>query len=136
MASIFIPFPASEFTPVGFYPTPGNRSSRNPGDENDDFEVEEPEVDEEEEEEEEGYSSQYDDDDDDDYDDHYEEMDDEEEEEEFQVALEDTINPLLIQDINIMREWWGTESIEFKVFEALDEIEVSQQEEEEEEEEE
>ena len=81
--------------------------------------------------EEEGYSSQdenhepdedldmgvdhYDDDDDDNYD----EMEDE-----FEVALEDTINPLLIQDINIMREWWGTESIDFKIFEALDEMEV------------
>ena len=69
--------------------------------------------------EEEGYSSQYDDDD---YEDNYEDIGDDEE---FEVALEDTINPLLIQDINIMREWWGTESIEFKIFEALDEIEVS-----------
>ena len=68
---------------------------------------------------EEGYSSQYEEDDD--YDDSYEDL---AEEEEFEVALEDTINPLLIQDVNIMREWWGTESIDFKIFEALDEIEV------------
>ena len=40
------------------------------------------------------------------------------------MALEDKINPLLIQDINIMRDWWGTESIDFKIFEALDEMEV------------
>ena len=82
---------------------------------------------------EEGYSSQYEDQDEDEMDVHnFDDDDDEEEiydtmEDEFEVALEDTINPLLIQDINIMREWWGTESIEFKIFEALDEMEVSRQ---------
>ena len=84
---------------------------------------------------EEGYSSQYEDHDEDQMDvDNFDDVDDDDDddeeiydtmEDEFEVALEDTINPLLIQDINIMREWWGTESIDFKIFEALDEMEVS-----------